>query len=92
MPRPLKDLRMYYSDDHRRVAAFCAVRASRILRQRDRRTVDIEELMSEGWWGCLRRCRPDELNRAIGNTIGYMVEWASHFYRMPNATDKQIEE
>lgn len=78
--RPLTDLRMYYSDEHRRVLASCAVKANWILWDRAGLHVNPEELMAEGWWHCLRRCPTGNVTHAIGNTIRAMVEYGLSFY------------
>ena len=78
--RPLKDKRMYYSDEHRFVLAFCAAKANRFLGYQFQFTVDPEELMEQGWWQCLRRRPPGQLRPAISHTIRAMIRWAISFY------------
>ena len=83
--QPLRDLRMYYSDEHRYVLAFCAKRANRILLEQHGLCVDPEELMAEGWWRCLRRRPSGDLKRqTIGHTISVMIYYAVHFYLCHN--------
>ena len=71
---------MHYSGEHRYVLAFCAQRANQILMDRAGLYVDPEELMSEGWWRCLRRRPSGDLKPAIHNTITVMVRYAVEFY------------
>jgi hypothetical protein len=78
--RPLKDERMYYSDEHRYLLAFCATKANRFLGYEFHFTVDPEELMEQGWWQCLRRRPPGQLKPAVKHTIHAMIRWAISFY------------
>lgn len=78
--KPVRDRRMYYSDEHRYVLAFCARLANRILQDRASVLVDPEELMAEGWWRCLRHREPGDLRPAIRHTVCVMVHYAVEFY------------
>jgi hypothetical protein len=93
MGRPLKDKRMFYSEDHRYVLAFCARKAQYVLRN-EGCFCYTEELMTEGWWKCLRRCNTEsELRKAISNCIRTMIAYGRWLHNRPtiDASSKQID-